>query len=795
MKMTPLMEQYLKIKEQYKDSILLFRLGDFYEAFFEDAKTVSKVLNIVLTKRQDAPMAGIPYHALNTYLKKLVEAGYKVAICDQMEEPSKSKKLIRREVTRVVTPGAIVEDEFLSETNNYMVVIIKEDGKYCAVFCDVSTGEVLIYENTDEQEVFDLMKAYSVSEIVCPEDLEPEVKEKLPGIYIEVIDEWYFSDPEEEVKRVYGIEDIHHFELSSPAMKSLSALIKYIKYTMITEKLNLKPPVTISRKTFMILDSATVENLSLIPGERGKNLFDVLNHTETPMGARLLKKWILHPLTDRQQIEERLNAVEKLKEDRLKLERIRKLLSRVRDVERIISRVEYNRAVPRDLVALRETLSIVPELNEELSNFDFLGKLSFPSTLFELLNRAVEDDPVGSPGEGRVIKKGFSPELDEYRDLLEHAEEKLKEFEEREREKTGIQKLKVGYNQVFGYYIEVTKANLDKVPDDYERKQTLVNSERFITPELKEFETKIMAARERIEELEKELFRKVCEEVKKHKEILLDISEELARIDVLSTLAYDAILYNYTRPTFSEEKMEIIGGRHPIVERFTQDFVENDLYMDEKKRFTVITGPNMSGKSTFIRQVGLISLMAQIGSFVPARKAVLPVFDRIFTRMGARDDLAGGRSTFLVEMNEMALILLKATKKSLVLLDEVGRGTSTQDGISIAWAISEELISRECKVLFATHFIELTDLESFFPQVQNKTILVKEEGDNVIFTHRVVDGVADRSYGIEVARIAGIPENVIKRAFEIMERNFKAKNVKKNGKPKRFSQQIPLFPF
>jgi len=793
MKMTPLMEQYLKIKEQYKDSILLFRLGDFYEAFFEDAKTVSKVLNIVLTKRQDAPMAGIPYHALNTYLKKLVEAGYKVAICDQMEEPSKSKKLIRREVTRVVTPGAIVEDEFLSETNNYMVVLVREKEKYCAVFCDVSTGEVLIHESIDEQEVLDLMKAYSVSEIVCPEGLESEVREKLPGVYIEVIDEWYFSEPEEEVKRIYGIEDIHHFELSSLAMKSLSALIKYIKYTMISEKLNLKPPVTISRKNFMILDSATVENLSLIPGERGKNLFDVLNNTETPMGARLLKKWILHPLTDRQQIEDRLNAVEKLKEDRLKLERIRNLLSRVRDVERIVSRVEYNRAVPRDLVALRETLSVVPELNEELSNFDFFEKLNFPDSLFDLLCKAIEDDPAGSPGEGKVIKRGFSPELDEYRDLLEHSEEKLKEFEEREREKTGIQKLKVGYNQVFGYYIEVTKANLDKVPEDYERKQPLVNSERFTTPELKEFETKIMAAKERIEELEKELFRNVCEEVKKHKEILLEISEELARIDVLATLAYDAILYNYTRPTFSEDRMEIIGGRHPVVERFTRDFVENDLYMDDEKRFTVITGPNMSGKSTFIRQVGLISLMAQIGSFVPAKKAVLPVFDRIFTRMGARDDLAGGRSTFLVEMNEMALILLKATKKSLVLLDEVGRGTGTQDGISIAWAISEELISRGCKVLFATHFIELTNLENSFPQVQNKTILVKEEGSNVVFTHRVVDGVADRSYGIEVARIAGIPENVIRRAFEIMEKGLKTKS-QRNEKVKKFSQQIPLFP-
>ncbi|HAA81889.1 MAG TPA: DNA mismatch repair protein MutS, partial [Thermotoga naphthophila] len=715
-------------------------------------------------RRQDAPMAGIPYHALNSYLKKLVEAGYKVAICDQMEEPSKSKKLIRREVTRVVTPGSILEDEFLSETNNYMAVVSEEKGQYCTIFCDVSTGEVLVHESSDEQETMDLLKNYSISQIVCPDHLKPSLKERFPGVYTESISEWYFSDLE-EVEKAYNLKDIHHFELSSLALKTLAALIKYVKYTMITEELNLKPPLLISQRDYMILDSATVENLSLIPGDRGKNLFDVLNNTETPMGARLLKKWILHPLVDRKQIEERLETVEKLVSDRMNLEELRDLLSNVRDVERIVSRVEYNRSVPRDLVALRETLEIIPKLNEILSTFGVFKNLAFPERLLDLLQRAVEDDPAGSPGEGKVIKRGFSPELDEYRDLLEHAEERLKEFEEKERKRTGIQKLKVGYNQVFGYYIEVTKANLDKIPDDYERKQTLVNSERFITPELKEFETKIMAAKERIEELEKELFKNVCEEVKKHKEILLKISEELAKIDVLSTLAYDAILYSYTKPIFSEGRLEIKGGRHPIVERFTQNFVENDIYMDNERRFVVITGPNMSGKSTFIRQVGLISLMAQMGSFVPAQRAVLPVFDRIFTRMGARDDLAGGRSTFLVEMNEMALILLKSTEKSLVLLDEVGRGTSTQDGISIAWAISEELIKRGCKVLFATHFTELTELEKHFSQVQNKTILVKEEGKNVIFTHKVVDGVADRSYGIEVAKIAGIPDRVINRAY------------------------------
>lgn len=789
------MEQYFEIKKRYKDCILLFRLGDFYEAFFEDAKIVSRVLNIVLTRRQDAPMAGIPYHALNAYLRKLVEAGYKVAICEQMEEPSKAKKLIRREVTRVVTPGAIVEDEFLTESNNYMMVLKEGTEGYCAIFCDVSTGEVAVFEHEELSEIFDLAKSYLVSQVLCQEGMRKVVEEKLPGVYVETLSDWHFSKPEEEIKSAYGVEDVHHFELSNLARETLGALIKYVKYTMMSERLNLRPPNTISRSKSMILDMATVENLSLVPGEKGKNLFDVLNHTMTSMGARLLKKWILHPLIDREEIEKRLDAIETLRSDQLRLSLLRELLSKVRDVERIVSRVEYGRAIPRDLVSLRETLRVLPELNEVLEGYEgIFQKLDVPMELFKLLCEAIEDEPIGAPGEGKVIKRGFSKELDEYRDLLEHSEEMLREFEERERARTGIQKLRVGYNQIFGYYIEVTKANLDKVPGHYERKQTLVGAERFTTPELKEFEMKILAAKEKIEELEKSLFEGVCEQVKVEKERLALVSESLAYLDVLSTLAYVSLIYNYTRPVFSDDgRLEIVGSRHPIVERFTENFVENDLHMSTKERFVIITGPNMSGKSTFIRQVGLIALMAQMGSFVPAKKAVLPVFDRIFTRMGARDDLAGGRSTFLVEMNEMALILLKATKDSLVLLDEVGRGTGTRDGVSIAWAISEELINRGCKVIFATHFTELTELAKYFTEIVNKTMLVYEKEGQLLFTHKVVDGVADRSYGIEVARLAGIPENVVRRAYEILKNLSKEKEKSKRGE-KHFTPQIPLFP-
>ncbi|HIP92485.1 MAG TPA: DNA mismatch repair protein MutS [Thermotoga sp.] len=778
MKLTPMMQQYMDLKKKYKDAILLFRLGDFYETFFDDAKIVSKVLNIVLTKRQDAPMAGIPYHALENYLKKLVDAGYKVAICDQVEDPSKAKGLVKREVTRIVTPGAIVEDEFLSpETNNFMACIYHGGNCTSTVLADVSTGDILVKDHESLSDAFDFLKTMSVSQILCHEDIYADVSEKFSETFIEKLEDWYFSkeNVDREIKETYGVEDIHHLELSEEGKIALASILRYVKYTMMSSEVSFKRPKILREKDIMFLDSVTVENLSLIPGEKGKNLFDILNRTRTALGARLLRKWILNPLRDREKIEKRLDIVENFKEDNLLLNEVREYLKVVCDIERIITRVKYRKVSPRDLANLRETLRILPSIIDSLKTnekiWDVFKKIPLLEDLREFLENSLEEDPTGQPGDGKVIKKGFCRELDEYRDMLDKVEEKLQDFQERERRRTGISSLKVKYNQVFGYYIEVSKANIDKVPEDYQRKQTLVNAERYITPELKEFELKITSAKEKVEEIEKALFEEICEKVREKFDDMHSLASYLSELDVFTTLAYDALLYNYTRPTFNTDgRIVLLKSRHPVVERFVKNFVPNDIIMDNDNRFVVLTGPNMSGKSTFIRQIGIITVMAQMGSFVSAEKASLPIFDRIFTRMGARDDLPGGRSTFLVEMSEMALILYKATKDSLVLLDEVGRGTSTFDGISIAWAVSEYILEKiKCKTIFATHFTELTELANIYESVLNKTIEVKEIKGKVIFLHKVIDGVADKSYGIEVAQIAGLPETVVERAKEILD--------------------------
>ncbi len=803
--MTPMMRQYMEIKRKYKDAILLFRLGDFYEAFFEDAETVSKVLNIVLTKRQSAPMAGIPYHALDAYLKKLVDAGYKVAICEQVEDPKTAKGLVKREVVRVITPGTILEDELLPSSNNYILSVYEN----VAVYSDVSTGETFIRFHKDESELYDLARSIGISQIICPKNLYNTIREKIE-VFIDPLDEWYYSPEgaEEELKKSFGVADLSHLELGD-ALLPLVALVRYLKYTLVTDELRFKPPKILKEEEWLVLDNPTVENLSLIPGEKGKNLYDVLNNCKTHMGSRLLKKWILQPLKNLKEIQKRLNEVENFYKDQLALNEIREYLKGVYDVERIIMRITYSKASPKDLVSLRESLKVIREINSVLETNEKLKKFKTNEMedLVEYLDRALFDEPASSPGDGKVIKEGFSKELDDYRDLLEHAEEKLKEYEARERKRTGIQNLRVGYNQVFGYYIEVSKANSKRVPPDYERKQTLVNSERFITPELKEFENKMLSAKERVEEIEKALYSSVLDNVKNHLNELEEIAASLAYLDLITTFAYNALLYNYTRPEFSEKTVDVKKSRHPVVERFVENFVPNDINMDENSRFLIITGPNMSGKSTYIRQLGIISVMAQMGSFVPAEKAVLPVFDRIFTRMGARDDLSGGRSTFMVEMTEVALILTHATKKSLILLDEVGRGTSTFDGISIAWAVSEYIYQKlKSKVMFATHFTELTELASMYDGIKNLTIEVSERDGRIVFLHKVVEGVADRSYGIEVAELAGLPQEVVNRAKEILntiveksdlEKKLRVLNqekIEKIKKSKKFGEnQMKLF--
>ncbi len=768
MKLTPMMKQYMEIKRKYKDAILLFRLGDFYEAFFEDAKTISKVLNIVLTKRQNAPMAGIPHHALETYLKKLVDAGYKVAICEQVEDPRAAKGLVKREVIRVVTPGTLLEDELLPVSNNYIFSLWENIG----VYADVSTGEIFVRFYFSMEEALDSASTVGVSQVICPFDISGDVSEKIK-VFTDGLDEWYYSEEgiEEEFESAFGIRNLDHLEIGE-GKKPLVALIRYLKYTLVTKNLNLKVPRVIKEEEWLVLDPVTVENLSLVPGEKGKNLYDVLNNCRTAMGSRLLRKWILQPLRNIREIEDRLDLVQVFVEDQLALNEIREYLKGVYDIERIISRLSYGRVFPRDLVSLRESLKSVFKINEVLRTSENLSSLAMKELpeVVEYLDKAILDEPSSNVGEGEVIREGFSKELDDYRYLLNHSEEKLKEFERKERRRTGIQNLKVGYNQVFGYYIEVSKANLRKVPEDYERKQTLVNAERFITPELKEFERKVLSARERIEEIEKALYQEILNGVKDKLPDIEDIAASLSKLDVITTLAYDATLYRYSRPKFSDKRVAIKNGRHPVVEQFVEEYIPNDVNMDENRRFIILTGPNMSGKSTYIRQVGLIAIMAQMGSFVPADEAVLPIFDRIFTRMGARDDISSGKSTFMVEMSEVSLIISRATRNSLVLLDEVGRGTSTFDGISIAWAVSEHIHNKiKAKTVFATHFTELTELASMYNGVINLTIEVTEERGSVRFLHKVVEGIADRSYGIEVAKLAGLPEGVVERAREVLD--------------------------
>ncbi|HOQ39381.1 MAG TPA: DNA mismatch repair protein MutS [Fervidobacterium sp.] len=770
-----MMKQYLDIKAKYKDAILLFRLGDFYEAFFDDAVTVSKVLNIVLTKRQDSPMAGIPYHALDNYLKKLVENGYKVAICDQMEDPATAKGIVKREVTRVVTPGTIIEDEMLGVENNYMMSLYEtKDGTVLCVLVDTSTGEVIVTNMDNADGVYDFVQTHRVSQIICPESLYPKLSE-LRNIFIDKLDEWYYSNEIQTIKEAYGLASIDHFELDE-SVKPLGATIKYLQYTL-NKQARLKTPRVLEESIYMTLDSTTVENLSLIPGERGKNLYDVLNKTKTPMGARLLKWVILHPLKNREEISKRLSMVEAFYDDSLLINEVREYLDGVYDLERIINRLEYDSAKPKDLLSLRATLEAIEPIADALSTNDNLSPLlqNLPdlSSVKEMVATTLYDEINSELGEGKVIRDGVSKELDEYRDLLYHSNERLKKFEETERVRTNLQKLRIGYNTVFGYYIEIPKGQAKDAPSDYVRVQTLVNAERYTTPQLKEFEQKILSAKEKVDNLEHVLFRQLCDTLKTQTSQMRVLSETISWIDIYTNFAYAAKQYGYVKPEIVEDDsaiFEVLEGRHPVVERFVPEFVPNDIFIDKDLRMFILTGPNMSGKSTYIRQVGLIALMTQIGSFVPARSARSPIFDRIFTRMGARDDISTGKSTFLTEMNEVALILAKATEKSLVLLDEVGRGTSTFDGISIAWAMSEYIYNElRCKTIFATHFTELTELADIYPGIKDLTIDVKETDEGVVFLHKVVEGVADRSYGIEVAAIAGLPESIVERARQILD--------------------------
>jgi len=797
MSTTPMMEQWHHFKNLYRDAILFFRAGDFYEMFFEDAKLAARELGITLTTRgkergKDIPLAGIPYHALEPYLAKLVKKGYKVAICEQVEDPKKAKKVVKRDVVRVVTPGTLIEDNLLEEkSSNYLAAISKSREGYGLALVELSTGEFLVTEFSGrkaKEKLLDELALNRPAEVILEESffeaLEGEIK-KLGASVSPYRDEAFLhSLASRAIAQHFRLPDIRGLGLEekSLAVSAAGAALSYLKETQKAALEHISRIRLYSREEYMIIDNITERNLELIrnlrDGSTRGTLLEVLDYTSTPMGGRLLRKWILHPLKNVKEIKRRLEAVEELYIKSFEREKIEENLKEIRDLERIIARVSYGSANARDLLALKNSLLSLPEIRAELEGFssELLKELSQSldplEELTSLLERAIVDNPPVTVREGGMIKEGFSSELDELKKAVLEGKEWIAELEERERRRTGISSLKVGYNSVFGYYIQVTKPNLKLVPEYYIRKQTLANAERFIIPELKEKEALILGSEEKIKEMEYSLFLKLREACAEKTERIQAIAESIAELDVLISLARAAFENSYVKPeVYNGEEIIIEDGRHPVVEKNLGEFIPNHTRLNKNERLLIITGPNMAGKSTYLRQVALIVLLAQMGSFVPASRAKIGVVDRIFTRVGASDDLASGRSTFMVEMQETANILNNATENSLIILDEIGRGTSTFDGLSIAWAVAEFLHERiKCKALFATHYHHLAELEKILNGVKNYHIEVQEDGDDIIFLRKIVEGSADRSYGIQVAKLAGLPGEVIESAFGVLKR-------------------------
>ena len=799
--LTPMMKQYMETKSQYQDCILFYRLGDFYEMFFEDALTASRELEITLTgkncgQEEKAPMCGVPYHAVEGYLNRLVAKGYKVAICEQVEDPKTTKGIVKREVVRIVTPGTNLDTQALDETkNNYIMCIVYIADRYGVSVADISTGDYFVTEIPDSAKLLDEIYRFSPSEIICNEafymsgvDMDG-MKDRL-GITIYSLESWYFDD---EVCRKKLLE---HFEVSSFAglgladydcgIISAGALLQYLLETQKNSLSNLTHITPYAAGKFMMIDSSTRRNLELCETLREKqkrgSLLWVLDKTKTAMGARTLRKYVEQPLIDKTEIIRRLDAVQELKEQAISREEIREYLSPVYDLERLITKIAYGSANPRDLTAFRSSLEMLPallyilqEMKAELLK-DLAVDLDPLEDLCILVKKAIREDPPIAMKEGNIINDGYNEEVDKLRRAKSDGKDWLAKLENDEREKTGIKNLKIKYNKVFGYYLEVTNSYKEMVPEYYTRKQTLANAERYITPELKELEDMILGAEDKLYALEYELYSEVRDLIASQIERIQKTAKAVAALDAFASLALVAERNNYVRPKINEKGViDIKEGRHPVVERMIPNemFISNDTYLDDKKhRISIITGPNMAGKSTYMRQTALLALMAQIGSFVPAKSANIGLSDRIFTRVGASDDLASGQSTFMVEMTEVANILRNATSKSLLILDEIGRGTSTFDGLSIAWAVIEYISDSRllgAKTLFATHYHELTELEGKIDNVNNYCIAVKEKGDDIVFLRKIVKGGADKSYGIQVAKLAGVPELVIGRAKEIVE--------------------------
>ena len=795
-----MMQHYLQTKEQYKDCILFYRLGDFYEMFFEDAKTVSRELELTLTGKncglpERAPMCGVPFHSADSYINRLVKKGYKVAICEQMEDPKLAKGIVKREVIRVVTPGTNTDMQSLDEgKNNYLMCIVYIGDKYGIATCDVTTGDFFVTEVDSERKLLDELNRFAPTEIICNEpfymsgvDID-DMKDRL-GIVVSALDAWYFGDDlaNETLLSHFHVQSLEGLGLADYdcGVIASSALLKYLYETQKNTLSNIIAIHPYSIGKYMIIDSSTRRNLELVETLREKqkrgSLLWVLDKTKTAMGARLLRSYVEQPLIDKKEIIKRQDLIEKLNEQEITREEFREYLNPIYDLERLITRITYQTANPKDMVAFSNSLEMLPPIKMLLGDIDcelakeIMDSFDCLEDLYSLLKESINEDPPLSVRDGNIIKAGYNEEVDRLRSASTDGKKWLADLEASEREKTGIKNLRIKYNKVFGYCLEVTNSFKEQVPDYYIRKQTLTNAERYITPELKELEDTILGSEDRLVSLEYDLFREIRDTVAANVERIQKTAKAVAQIDVFVSLALVASQNNYCRPKINESGViDIKGGRHPVVEKMIVNdmFISNDTYLDnQKNRISIITGPNMAGKTTYMRQTALIVLMAQIGSYVPAETADIGVVDRIFTRVGASDDLASGQSTFMVEMNEVANILRNATAKSLLILDEIGRGTSTFDGLSIAWAVVEYISNPKllgAKTLFATHYHELTELEGKLDSVNNYCIAVKEKGDDIVFLRKIVKGGADKSYGIQVAKLAGIPDPVIDRAKEIV---------------------------
>lgn len=799
MPLTPMMQNYIYTKREYNDCILFYRLGDFYEMFYEDAKVCSEELELTLTSKscglpERAPMCGVPFHAVDTYLDKLVEKGYKVAICEQVEDAKEAKGLVKREVVRIVTPGTNLNTQTLDESkNNYLMCVLYTVNAYGVAYADVTTGDFYMTEFDSESKLLDEISKILPSEIICNDSFLVsgidliDLKNRL-NIVVSSIESWYFD--EDKCKEVL----MEHFKTSSLAGLGLNdysigviASGAVMQYLIRTQKISLEHITSLkpySPDNYMLLDRSTRRNLELCETMREKSkrgsLLWVLDKTKTAMGARLLRKSVEQPLVNTDEINKRLDIITELNNNIVSREEMRKYLGMIYDLERLIGKISYRSANPRDLIALRQSLSVLPHIKELLSTFkksnlkDFFVQLDDLKDIFELIDSSIEEEPPLSMREGGIIKDGYDSEVDRLRSAKTDGKNWLAQLVEEEKTHTGIKNLRVKYNKIFGYYLEVTNSYKELVPNDWTRRQTMANAERYTTPRLKELEDTILGAEDRLYNIEYNIFCQVRDTIYNNIARVQRSAQIIADIDMFSTLALVAEQNNYVRPEITKKGgIEIKNGRHPVVEKMISSdmFIANDTYLDNNKhRIAIITGPNMAGKSTYMRQSALIVLMAQIGSFVPAESAKIGIVDRIFTRVGASDDLASGQSTFMVEMTEVANIIRNATKNSLIILDEIGRGTSTFDGLSIAWAVIEHIANTKllgAKTLFATHYHELTELEGKLDSVSNYCIAVKEQGEDIVFLRKIIKGGADKSYGIQVAKLAGVPESVLQRARQI----------------------------